>query len=303
MRNHHTLFLAALALFWLPTSGRAQAPTTKPPASKPADVDPIVAQLVEAHNLERAKEKLPLLKLEAKLTTAALEHAKDMAEHEMMSHDGSDGSTPEKRVVATGYRYLRTGENVAEGYKGVGDVMAGWMDSPHHRENILGEYTEIGVARVLGKDDKPFWCANFGTPMPNLNPADAAADLIKRLNKERDDAKLPLFAADEKLAKAAQEKAAALAKAKSQGGGTATFDGIDQKFYSELAMSTANGHPDAGAMAKVLLDNPDLKKQVLGKFSRIGIGYAKSDDGVPYWCVILGIPAPAPVNTRSRRSR
>ncbi len=289
------------ASLWLPTSGPAQTPSKKATtASTAPKADPVIEQLVEAHNQERAMEKLSPLKLEGKLTDAALGHAKDMAEHGVMSHDGSDESNPEQRVVNTGYQYLRTGENVAAGYKGVPEVMQGWMESPGHRKNILGDYTEIGVAKVLGKDEKPYWCVNFGTPMPKFDPANAAKDLVAKLNEKREKARLPLMTLDDKLAKAAQEKAVALAKAKSQGGGTATFDGIDQKLYGELAMSTANGHPDAPAMVKVILDNADLKAQVLGKYSRIGAGYATSEDGIPYWCLILGTPATS-VNTRSRR--
>ena len=265
-----------------------------------AKADRIVEQLVEAHNKERAKEKLPPLKLEAKLTEAAQEHAKDMAEHGVMSHEGSDESTPEQRVVNAGYRYLRTGENVAVGYKDVAEVMQGWMDSPAHRKNILNEFTEIGVARVLGKDDKPYWCANFGKPMPRLDPSNASKNLADRLNEERQTAELSKLVVDEKLNKAAQEQAESLAKKKSQGGGTATFDGIDQNLYVDLAVSTASGHPDAEAMAKVLMAKPDLKAQVLGKYSRIGTGYALSEDGSPYWCLILANPN-RPTTKKSRR--
>jgi len=283
--------------FWFPTLCLGQSPPAPVVASK---LDPIIDQLVEAHNKERAKENLPPLKLEMKLTEAAMVHAIDMAEQGKMTHEGSDESTPEQRVVNAGYRYLKTGENVAVGYKDVADVMLGWMESPGHKKNILGDFTELGVARVLGEDKKPYWCVDFGKPIPRLDPTSAARDLVKRLNEERETAKLAVFVVDEELTKAAQDQAASLAKLKSQGGGNATFDGIDQTLFKDLAMSTANGHPDAEAMTRVLLAKTDLKAQVLGKYSRIGTGYGLSEDGTPYWCLILGNRVATP-SKKSRR--
>ena len=107
------------------------------------------------------------------------------------------------------------------------------MDSPGHRKNIMGDFTEIGVARVSARTASRTGAADFGTPMPKLDPDHAASDLIKRLNEgagpklERSPVR-----ADEKLAKAAQDQAAKLAKARARAGGTASFDGIDQKLYS-----------------------------------------------------------------------
>ena len=37
------------------------------------------------------------------------------------------------------------------------------------------------------------------------------------------------------------------------------------------------------------MDNPDYKAQLFGKYSRIGVGYATAEDGIPHWCVILGL--------------
>ena len=280
--------LAAAATLGMPSAVQAQAPTT--PAA-PAKADAIVEQLVEGHNKERAKEGLPPLKLDPQLVEAAKVHAKDMAEHQTMSHDGSDGSTSRQRIVNAGYHHLRTGENVAVGYEGVASVIQGWMDSPPHKKNILGDFSEIGVAMAVGKDGKPYWCADFGTPIPKLDPATASTDLVKRINDERAAAKLPALTVDTRLAKAAQEKAASLAKNKSQGGEGTNFDGIDQKLYQDLAMSTANGNPDVESMVKAILEKSDLKSQILGKFARIGTGYATAEDGTPYWCLILGNPA------------
>jgi uncharacterized protein YkwD len=283
--------LSISAALWLPAVLIAQNPAPIPSAAGTANVEPVIAQLVDAHNKERAKEGLPPLKLEPKLQEAANRHAKDMAEHQFMSHDGSDASAPAMRVTDAGYHYLMTGENVARGYRDVKEVMQSWMESPPHKKNILGEYTEIGLAVAYGKDEKPYWCAEFGKPMPKFDPATAAADLAKRINEERSTEKLPALTLDPKLTKAAQEQAVKLSQQKSSGGGTATMDGIDQRLYKDLAVSTAGGHPDAEAMVKALKDNPGLNSQVLGKYSRIGTGYATAENGTPYWCLILANPA------------
>jgi len=267
----------------------AQEPAPTPPG--PARADPVVQRLVEAHNQERAREKLPPLKLEARLEEAARAHARDMADRQVMSHDGGDGSTPTQRIVRAGYHFLRTGENVAAGYRDVPAVIQGWMDSPPHRKNVLGEFTEIGVARVEGKDGKLYWCADFAKPMPRLDPAVAGSDLLKRINAERAATKLPALAVDDRLARAAASAATGLAKAKGKGGTPSAFDGLDQKSYRELAMTTSVGQPDADALVKGLMENPDYKARLLGNYARAGLGYATDDDGIPYWCVILALPA------------
>lgn len=41
-------------------------------------------------------------------------------------------------------------ENVAQGYGSASAVMDGWMNSSGHRANILGRYTDIGVALIEG---------------------------------------------------------------------------------------------------------------------------------------------------------
>ena len=57
-----------------------------------------------------------------------------------------------------------------------------------------------------------------------------------------------------------------------------------------LPVSTAGGHPDAESMVKALKDNPNLESQILGKYTRIGTGYATAENGTPYWSLILANP-------------
>src|SRR5687768_6150305 len=131
------------ALFLCLTLATASAAEPPPPrGTDPAAEDPVIAELVEAHNKERAKEGLPPLKSDPKLTQAALVHARDMAEHGRIAHEGSDGSNPSQRAERQGYRYVKTGENVAYGQETVESAMRSWMNGPGHKKNILGDYSE-----------------------------------------------------------------------------------------------------------------------------------------------------------------
>jgi uncharacterized protein YkwD len=143
-------------------AGARQDPAEPPPSAQ--EVAERVKKVVALHNEERAKEKLNSLEISPKLTRAAQRQADDMAKRGKMSHEGSDGSSPSERITDAGYRYRRVGENVAFGRLSPGAVMAGWMDSPPHRRNILGSYSQIGAACAIAEDGRSYWCVTFGLP-------------------------------------------------------------------------------------------------------------------------------------------
>jgi uncharacterized protein YkwD len=121
-------------------------------------------EVVKAHNRIRAEAKKPALAVSAKLQAAAERHAKDMASRDKMSHTGGDRSSPFDRIKAEGYQYRRAGENVAGGYFTTEVLMNGWMDSPRHKRNILGSFSQIGVACAIAESGKCYWCVTFGLP-------------------------------------------------------------------------------------------------------------------------------------------
>ncbi|BDH06052.1 CAP domain-containing protein [Streptomyces seoulensis] len=138
------------------------ATTTAPSSPQPAaTASGDVARVVELVNAERAKVGCSPVELNSTLSKAAQEHSADMAAHNTMSHTGSDGSDPGSRITAAGYRWSAYGENVAYGYSTPEQVMAGWMDSPGHRENILNcSFKEIGVGLA---QPGSYWTQDFGT--------------------------------------------------------------------------------------------------------------------------------------------
>jgi Cysteine-rich secretory protein family len=151
---------------WAAHAGSAQAASTLTRRQPVDEFDPktACAQVVEAHNRLRAEAKLPRLVVSAKLQAAAERHAKDMAAQAAMTHKGSDHSDPVDRIKATGYQYRRAGENIAAGRFGIERLMKGWMDSPHHKRNILGSFSQIGVAYATDAGGKRYWCVTFGLP-------------------------------------------------------------------------------------------------------------------------------------------
>ncbi len=260
-------------------------------AEKPLTAnDPLVVAIVAAHNKLRAVEKLPPVTFAPLLAKAALVQASDMAEHDEMKHEGADGSTPSDRIKRAGYRFLTSGENVAVFYPDVSQVMQAWFDSPPHKKNILGNFTELGVAKVESKDGKPYWCVDFGKPIPQFDPTEATTAFVTKLNEARTAAKHPKLSADTRLATAAQAQATDSAKTNGKGGTPTSFTGFDTNLYNELAMSTAVGAPTAEAVLKMFLENPSYKERLFGSSTKVGVGYATDSEGIPYWCLILGKP-------------
>lgn len=138
-----------------------------------------VNRVVELTNQERAKQGLSPLTLNAELSEAALEHSTSMALNDFVGHSGSDGSLVGDRVGRQDYILQLVGENVAAGQTTPEEVVAGWMESPQHRENILKpEFEDIGIGYYFLENDtgdknlNHYWTQVFGDPYLNGVPID-----------------------------------------------------------------------------------------------------------------------------------
>jgi uncharacterized protein YkwD len=109
---------------------------------------PFTHQVLELVNEERlANGGLPPLKGVALLDSSAGGHSSRMATGDFFSHCDLDTlSSPSGRMQAAGYFGNSTGENIAAGSSTPQAVMALWMASQGHRENILRiTFREMGV--------------------------------------------------------------------------------------------------------------------------------------------------------------
>ncbi len=253
-------------------------------------------ELIAAHNRERRKANPTLapLTLNPKLTQAAAIHARDQAEHGIMSHTGTDDSQPADRVKRAGYSYLSCGENVAWGKWTLDRLMKGWMNSPPHRKNILGDFNEIGAARAVAVDGNVYWAVEFGKTWPTLDPETAESDLLTALNASREAEGQPALVMNPVLQKVARE----LATANAQRGGFATDDpeaenpfrkvsGAGYRF-AEIGLANGSDQPDAQAAVSAWLDEPSHRQRLLDDSMRdAGVGYARTAEGMAFWTLLI----------------
>ena len=119
----------------------------------PADVRPASTfekAVVDDMNRERAARGLEPLRINPRLSQAAGDRATDMFSKHYFQHVSPDGISPFSWAEKRGYAYHEIGENLALGYRSADEVVDGWMHSPGHRANVLGDYDEVGVAVVDG---------------------------------------------------------------------------------------------------------------------------------------------------------
>lgn len=110
-------------------------------------------------NQERAIQGLHGLSADSRLTNSARAHSRDMSRQNYFSHTSLDGRNPGARISAAGYSWNAYGENIAAGYTTPEAVMNGWMNSPGHRANILGEsFCDLGIGYEAAGN---YWTQNF----------------------------------------------------------------------------------------------------------------------------------------------
>ena len=138
-------------------------------------------------NYERSENGLNELKWDPELGLIARKHSVDMAQKGYFSHDSLNGDGPTDRAVKAGYHcsggyYIGLAENIYQGWLyssvsyGFGgmqhdwltpiqiatNAVAGWMDSPGHRGNILdASYARSGVGVAVSEEGEVLFTQNF----------------------------------------------------------------------------------------------------------------------------------------------
>ena len=175
MRLKSFLLLTGMALILGPTAGQGKkdAPKDAKPGEAKFQLSRAEQTILDLTNKERAKQKLAPLKPNPVLFAVARDYSANMAKKGRMDHF-LDGKNPAQRALAGGYDYKHVGENLgeSEGAVPLPVIMRGWMNSKHHRDNILKpEFTEIGLGLARSGRGITYYTQLFGTPRKKAAPA------------------------------------------------------------------------------------------------------------------------------------
>ncbi len=177
-RVFHTLLLIALL-----------ASFAAPVKAQGSDAGQILARI----NALRTQNGLPPLDLNGQLAASAQQHSDDMAATGNISHTGSDGSSIDSRIRASGYGHWRGfgiwGENIYGGQTAnVETAWNFWINSQVHRANLLNpRYREVGIG-VSQSGNGTYYTLNFGA-QPNVLPffVTGSAPIVTLLLTNEDD--------------------------------------------------------------------------------------------------------------------
>ena len=157
---------------------RTASPQSVPVTPAVGSTDALESELLEAVNDIRAGYGMRPLRRSRALAAAADHHSRSMARGGFFSHASADGSPFHMRVERfyrrpRVWRIYLVGENILQGEPDVGaaDVVRGWLTSPGHRRNLLGDWREVGFGAVraqrapgiFGGRSVVIVTANFGT--------------------------------------------------------------------------------------------------------------------------------------------
>jgi uncharacterized protein YkwD len=123
-------------------------------------------QLAQLINDARAQAGLSPLNVNAALQAAAQAHSVDMACHNLLSHTGSDSSSPGERIAAAGYAASSSSEIIyGSGYPQT--AFDWWMSDATHRNEILNPYvTEMGIGYAYNNQTAygSYFTVDFASP-------------------------------------------------------------------------------------------------------------------------------------------
>jgi len=171
-----------LAFFIVRFDAADSASANKPPGSVLAYATEMSrGGLLAGTNAARSANGLSALALHDQLNNSAQAKAQHMADNNYWAHVAPDGTQPWYFFGQAGYVYIRAGENLAYGFGTSQGAVDGWMNSPSHRANILGNYADVGFGIVnvpdyQGNGEQTIVVAHYGTKTtPPVTPTPAPA--------------------------------------------------------------------------------------------------------------------------------
>jgi uncharacterized protein YkwD len=117
-------------------------------------------QILMVTNKYRAEKGRAPLKLSNEVSKQARKHSRNMAKRLVgFGHEGFDNRAAS---IKSKLGFIKAiAENVAYGQRSAKEVVDGWMKSPGHRKNILGDFDLLGVGVASARDGTIYYTQIF----------------------------------------------------------------------------------------------------------------------------------------------
>ncbi|KAJ2062833.1 hypothetical protein GGI17_002118 [Coemansia sp. S146] len=117
-----------------------------------------------ATNQQRAQRGLAALKWDPSIDSVAQQQSEYQRSIGKISHDGPPGPLNKLggRLQAVGFGYRTAAENVGSGFNSVDAITTAWMNSPGHRDNIMGASSTVCGGGVATGG---YYTVNYASPM------------------------------------------------------------------------------------------------------------------------------------------
>ncbi|MER2072141.1 MAG: CAP domain-containing protein, partial [Psychrobacillus sp.] len=103
-------------------------------------------QVVEITNILRLRHGLRVLESDVNLQNLADMHSEEMAKNNIVTNDNFEIPRFKDKLKEASLDFNRAGGNTAAFYFDAGEAVNGWLNSPDHRQTLLGRsYTHTGV--------------------------------------------------------------------------------------------------------------------------------------------------------------
>lgn len=137
-------------------------------------------QLFMLGNQARQAQGAKPLEWDPGLADAALRHCQLMAAAGALSHQYTGEADVDERAGQSGAHFSLIEENVAMGYNAA-QIHEAWMNSPHHRENLLSpEVDRVGFA-VVARGSQLYAVADFAHVVAVLTPEQVEGSVARLL--------------------------------------------------------------------------------------------------------------------------
>ena len=167
---------------------------------------------------------------------------------------------------------------------------------PFRRLAIIAAIASLaGAASCVAPRSTPGTAPRRESP-DSSDPSGVAGRLVEAHNARRAKAGLPPLLVNPRLEAAAIEHARDMADRRKMahkgGDGSSPFDRMGREGYRfrAAAENVAYGFDDVDSVMVGWMKSPGHRRNILGKFSEIGVGRAIARDGASYWCVTFGTP-------------